>query len=543
MNNSKKHNNIKVKKEEQRKWLIYAITSVFLIYMFTVFPLIFHNKYFDITVTKYNALRIGVLVYAVLMALAWILKLTDKRYETHKITEKRKKIYASDIFMLLFLIASYMAYIMADDSHNAFYGVNGRRCGLLFVIIIAVMYICVGSGYKLEKNIFYIWGIASGLTYVMGIIQQFDIDIFNMLENVNDFQHPLFISTFGNINTFASYLCITVVLFAGLFIYEEEKAGKIIYGITLFMAGGAIVAANSDVTYGGCGAGLIILLLISIYYGRLAEYLLSTIILCSGYGVVAVITGITDRGAYKLSGISRLAAYPMAVLALLAALVILFLLFRYSNKGDKHQNNNSCLERRKETILVALIIAAALLTVIIVGIINKWSIFVFNDLWGNYRGFVWNRLCKIYNDFPLLKKIFGNGNETIRALMSEYYYEEMYDLTGTVYDSAHNEYLQYLVTAGLFGLVSYVGLCVSTIVNGVKLSGELRKSKERNISKQLCVPEMSVTDMLPLIMVAAYAAYLVQAVFNVIQPITTPYAFLLVAMLAGMRRAGGSETL
>jgi O-antigen ligase len=184
-----------------------------------------------------------------------------------------------------------------------------------------------------------------------------------------------------------------------------------------------------------------------------------------------------------------------------------------------------------------------MLAVIIIGIINKWPIFTFDDLWGNYRGFIWNRLCRLYNDFPLLKKIFGNGNESIMELMSVNYYEEMYDLTGTIYDSAHNEYLQYLVTTGLFGLVSYAGLCVSTIINGVKSSGELRKSKEHNISDKLHVSEISITDVLPLILVAAYAAYLVQAAFNVIQPITTPYAFLLVAMLAGMRRAGGSETL
>jgi hypothetical protein len=119
----------------------------------------------------------------------------------------------------------------------------------------------------------------------MAVIQQFDIDIFYMLSNVKDSQKSMFISTFGNINTFAAYLCVTIVLFAGLFIYEEEKNGKLIYGIALFMAGGAIAAANSDVTYAGCGVGLIILLLISIYYDRLEKYLLSALLICSGYGI------------------------------------------------------------------------------------------------------------------------------------------------------------------------------------------------------------------------------------------------------------------
>jgi O-antigen ligase len=323
------------------------------------------------------------------------------------------------------------------------------------------------------------------------------------------------------------------VLFTGLFIFEEDKIGRWIYGITLTAAGGAVIAANSDVTYAGCGTGLLILFLIATYYGRIERYLLSAILICSGYGLVSVITGITGRGAYKLSGISGLATYPVVVLIVLVLLVSLFCICRFMSKIKAGRLK---ADNKNKTIAAAVIIAVIMLAVIIIGIINRWSIFIFDDYWGNYRGFVWDRLCKIYKDFPMVKKIFGYGNETIRALMTDNYYEEMFDLTATVYDSAHNEYLQYLVTTGLFGLVSYVGLCVATIVNGVKLSGELRKSKERNISNQLRVPEISVTYMLPLIMVAAYTAYLIQAVFNVIQPITTPYAFLLAAMLAGMRR-------
>ena len=39
---------------------------------------------------------------------------------------------------------------------------------------------------------------------------------------------------------------------------------------------------------------------------------------------------------------------------------------------------------------------------------------------------------------------------------------------GKVFDSAHNEYLQYLVTIGLLGLISYMTVLISLVVRCVR---------------------------------------------------------------------------
>lgn len=46
--------------------------------------------------------------------------------------------------------------------------------------------------------------------------------------------------------------------------------------------------------------------------------------------------------------------------------------------------------------------------------------------------------------------------------MTNRYYDDMMNTVGVIYDNAHNEYLQYLITTGIFGAVSYVGLLVTT---------------------------------------------------------------------------------
>ena len=141
--------------------------------------------------------------------------------------------------------------------------------------------------------------------------------------------------------------------------------------------------------------------------------------------------------------------------------------------------------------------------------------FDFNDKWGSYRGYIWRRVTGLYGELPFVQKIFGHGNESIRSLMDDRFYDEMLQVTGTVYDNAHNEYLQYLVTQGLLGMLSYVGVVVTAAIAGVK---KIKKSPY----------------ILGLLL--AVVSYGVQAIFNVNQCITTPYMFLMTAMLIGTCR-------
>ena len=53
------------------------LSTIFLLYMGTLYPLIMHDKYFDITLTKYKAFEVALCVYAVLMVLAVLLDVFD----------------------------------------------------------------------------------------------------------------------------------------------------------------------------------------------------------------------------------------------------------------------------------------------------------------------------------------------------------------------------------------------------------------------------------------------------------------------------------
>ena len=190
------------------------------------------------------------------------------------------------------------------------------------------------------------------------------------------------------------------------------------------------------------------------------------------------------------------------------------------------------------------------------------GVFSFEDSWGNYRGFVWRRLMEAYRDFSVPQMLFGYGNESVKAIMTDRYYDDMMNTVGVIYDNAHNEYLQYLITTGIFGAVSYVGLLVTTVaalvrtaVSGAAMnenesaSGQSagKRSKEKKTPRDSRVARDSsfardsrtglecllgyVADEGGMIAVLlGITGYAVQAFVNLNQSLTTPYIFLLIAM-------------
>ena len=118
-----------------------SITTAFLLYMFVVFPVVLHDGYKDITITKYNFFKNGALIYGILMCLALILGFTDHMEEhtdAAKKTGRGRNFLASDIWMGAFVLSGALAWIMADDKMAAYTGSMGRRCGLEFLALVLV---------------------------------------------------------------------------------------------------------------------------------------------------------------------------------------------------------------------------------------------------------------------------------------------------------------------------------------------------------------------------------------------------------------------
>ena len=89
-----------------------------------------------------------------------------------------------------------------------------------------------------------------------------------------------------------------------------------------------------------------------------------------------------------------------------------------------------------------------------------------------------------------------------------------------IFDSAHNEYLHYLVTIGFAGMASYIVFMVSSVVAMAK------RMKEQPVVAAVML---------------AVLAYMIQAIVNINLPIAMPIILQLLAMGVGCRKTAVSE--
>lgn len=531
--------------------LMTGITSAFLLYMLVIYPLALHDHYFDITYTKYTVFKVGVILFAVIWAMGLVIVLTGINAGGMKgrhaggnvkvgTMDKLKAVicdgvYGTDICMVLFFISGVMSFIMAEDKKNAFTGAQGRYCGLAFMILIFIMYIIVSARVsnmeKMWSLISMVFVLVSSVTFIIAILQNIGFDPFKLLDGINRKQRNIYVSTFGNIDIFGSFICIALPLFMGLYVTEKSNIKRIVYGIGVFAGFMAFIPANADVVFAGVGAAIIAVLFATVYMERVDRLFELVMFGSGGYLGMVLLRKLVGTNGAKITGFNRLSEHPALLVIIFAvALFIRVIIQVYinENKDEIYINKNKSevyINKQKDRTGIKLIIVLAVvlisgIAVIIYGIKNNLAMFDFNDKWGSYRGYIWRRVTGLYGELPFVQKIFGHGNESIRSLMDDRFYDEMLQVTGTVYDNAHNEYLQYLVTQGLFGMLSYGGVVVTAVIAGVK---KIKKSPY----------------ILGLLL--AVVSYGVQAIFNVNQCITTPYMFIMTAMLIGMCRRASEE--
>ena len=104
------------------------------------------------------------------------------------------------------------------------------------------------------------------------------------------------------------------------------------------------------------------------------------------------------------------------------------------------------------------------------------------DEWGTLRSYVWRRTVEYWKEAPMIEKLFGIDPDTAVYVYQLILPDGAPEAMNAVYDNAHNELLQLLLTHGFLGMVSYYGWCVCAAANSIWLGIQKNASSVWNLA-------------------------------------------------------------
>lgn len=530
--------------------IVSGVISFFLLILVTIFPLVYDNSYFNILETKYKWFYMSVLgMLVVLLVLSIVMLIIDlnefkgehaaRLFSALLPRNWKTTFHLADAAVLIFWLVAAIATLQSEYLYEAFWGNEGRYSGLFLITLYVIFYFVVSRFWVLKGWILEAFLISGMIMCYIGITDYFQMDILHFRMRIKPEQSTIFTSTVGNINTYTAYVALLMGLAAAMFATAKTFFKSLWYYICLIVTFFAIIMGCSDNAYLAIGA-LFAFLPFALFRSRkgVCRYL---VILASFFTVIQCIDYINQAFADRVIGLDSLfqvlvnfgGLMPVVVILWVIALTLWIFWCRYPGKAAKNtgdmglDRNHGSLSANKGGDELGKRLLYAWLCIIAIGVLavcfalfdanvlgngerygSLGNYLVFNDQWGTNRGYIWRKSMEIYQDFPVMHKIFGFGPDTFGILTTENFKMEMVDATGQIFDSAHNEYLQFLVTVGPIGLIAYLAFLAGGAVR-------LLKNRMRNPYIVGCL--------------FAVICYDFQALVNLNLPIATPMMWLLMS--------------
>ena len=509
------------------------VVGLFTLLILAGVPVIFRDYYFDILTFKYHFYcAVVILMVLVLLIVAIIfINIDNRNYEGKNRAAiingiNIRSLSAADWAMLAFFMAVVISTFQSDYFYESFWGNEGRYCGLFLIILYTVSFFIITKCLRFKQWYLDVFLAAGMIVCIIGILHYFQIDPIGFKTDLTDKDYHNFTSTIGNINTYTSYIAIVTGMSSILFVNEKKIYRKIWYLICMVVSLFSLITGISDNAYLALMAlyGLLPLYLFSNLKG-FKQYVLMLAILISEFQLIDFVMQKFPKHVMEISGlfniVSGYSKLIYVVLILWGMTAILYVLDYVWGKGrmDRGESNIGRLIWLAIIVIVAALMVFVLYDVNVKGNINRYGslsgYLYFDDDWGTHRGYIWRIGLESYQRFPLIHKIFGYGPDTFGIITRYNYYDEMVKLYGEKFESAHNEYLQYFITSGVVGLLSYLSLLIVSIW---KMMKEMKR-------------EPSVVAI-----VFAVICYGAQAFVNISVPIVAPVMLTLLMVGLSMIR-------
>lgn len=491
-----------VKTSEQSAVIIYLVLLMFGL------PLIVTDGYFNITETK--SVYFYIISIALIIASAFF---SSKQAEKKKVKNQpetplfeRMELSLTDKAMVVFGIFVFLAALFSSNA-DVWLGVASRYQGFLTILVYVIVYFIVSRNFTAAQSFLLFSILAFSIVSIVGVLNCFDVDILGIYSGINENYKTSFLSTIGNINFYSSYMCLLMPLVVSGFCLSEGKISRTVYTSALVIGSLGMMVTSSESFVVGFASSMAIMPLF--FYSRLhrfKRYLISVVIIVLSSQAYMLFYRIHGEGNIAVSKLLSVFVNPFVAVTFLVLSLVFYLV---AVKAPKKLN---MVKKVYPVLLVIIVLGIGLCFILAntVGLGKLNEFFRITSEWGTYRGKIWRFCVKSFLGFNIKDMLFGVGPESLSSVTAS---AKLFE--GKNLDQAHNEYLQYLMTTGILGLASYLGVIGTTIYTVIK------KLKESTFAVAL---------------LAALVSYWMQATVNIAQPFTTPIIYIYIACIAGMAR-------
>ncbi len=538
---------------------------MYVLLMFTFFPLFVLNGYSNITLTKCVTFIAITAFFAIALLVNYITAfITGERPEI-SIKRGLSSLYFPDWFLLLMLVFTAISCLLSpyaglknSSGLSVLLFGAGRFDGILFIFVYMLIFWLTARHGKFGKWYAIVFALTTGIMCVIAIIQLGGTNLFNLYpKGAYKGHYNHFVATIGNVDMMAGYLSMAWPLMWAayvLFSFESgenppkfiEKQGakdiikaysffeKIIRYIFLMVLCLSIyVGLKIEVELFKVTLVAVLLVMIPLFTRsvenicRILESL-SAIILVIGISSTVAYTYI-ERDKKTLTELNTTSMFfvclVVALVLFISAIVIRKIKNTPKRKTKKSKKEAKQSKNKKPFLVVSLCIVLAEVLCVIGAFIYLRFIYVptaqsgvmydlyeltrghLNETAGSHRGAIWKYSLKMAKE----NLIFGTGTGTFAKSFKEFTKEVGYNYyQNKNLDFAHNEYINILCTSGLAGLLTYLGFLISTAYLSVK-----------TMAKNPRV----------LVLFAAVLGYVFQAFFSFSIVIITPIFWVLIGLL------------
>lgn len=499
-----------------------AVVSYYLLMMLGAFTLFLsRDNYSNVRHDKfylYLLLSGGLIVAALIEYISCCLQVN--RY-AKKIDRVFLPFTAVDGAFACFLFFAWISTAGSAYGDKPYLAEMGRNNGLLLLIFYALVYLIVSRMYVYKDYVIATFLITSCIVALLTMLNFFYIDPLALLKNYDAKTAEDFGSTIGNKNTIASYMAMFLPIAIMTLVLNQKHYMRAIAVIAIPMAYMGALSANSSSVFLGLSVALPVMMIFCAQrYDTLMNFMIALTLMFAGGGMLRLFSFSWED---KHKGFEELQQYLIydnnmfIPLILCGAIAVAMFIFR--DRAEQYYP--------AKVVTIVLISLTALAVFGAVGLVIYYSVYDtttplgslekmlrFNDAWGTHRGIMWIRSMWEYNDFDVFNKLFGAGPDMAFYVLQPHF-SDLVRYGNNMTNCAHNEYINYLITQGALGLLSYLAILGTVSVRA------FRRAKQNPVM---------------LIFISAVICYAVQSIVNIYQPITTPLFFLFISMAEALNR-------